>query len=223
MSDYHALDLFSGLGGFSAAFDESPRWDVTAVEIDPEFDPDITADVYELRPSDLPDADVILASPPCQTFSIVNQGNGDWEDGEPTSERCKDAIGLVYHTLGLVNGVSPQYWFMENPRGMLRNVIGNPSGTVTYCQYGMAYQKPTDLWGEHPLGFSYLSCSPGDNCHVSNPRSEHPTQGKYPDSPAERAKVPYELSESIRDACERGLDGEVPVQTTADEWVGETV
>lgn len=203
------LDLFAGLGGFSQAFVESEKWDVITVELEPEFDPDIQANVFELQPSDLPQADVILASPPCTKFSIVNQGNGDWEDGEPASDGCRDAIGLVYHTLGLIHGISPDYWFLENPRGLLRRVLGEPEGTVTYCQYGENYQKPTDLWGEHPRGFSYKSCSPGDSCHIANPRSEHPTQGKYPNDSNERAKVPYELSKEILDSVESQ-----PEQTT---------
>jgi len=34
----HCLDLFSGLGGFSSAFEDSGRWSVTTVEIAEEFD-----------------------------------------------------------------------------------------------------------------------------------------------------------------------------------------
>jgi hypothetical protein len=53
VSDYRVLDLFSGLGGFSSAFADSERWRVTTVDIEPRFDPDIQADVFELRPSHL--------------------------------------------------------------------------------------------------------------------------------------------------------------------------
>lgn len=48
MSEYRVLDLFCGLGGFSSAFKESERWDVTTVDIEERFDPDITADVMDL-------------------------------------------------------------------------------------------------------------------------------------------------------------------------------
>lgn len=208
------LDLFAGLGGFSAAFDDADGWEVYTVEIDDSHEPDLCEDIYDLRPTDLPDPDIILASPPCQKFSIVNQGNGDWENGSPKIEGCKDAIGLVYHTLGIIHGLDPDYWFMENPRGLLRTVIGNPEGTVTYCQYGTPYQKPTDLWGNHPPGFSYLSCSPGSDCHIANPRDEHPTQDKYPDDVSERSKVPYELSEAIREAVDAAERGDVREQAT---------
>ncbi|MEA5406388.1 hypothetical protein VB773_01495 [Haloarculaceae archaeon H-GB2-1] len=58
------LDLFSGLGGFSAAFEDSSNWEVTTVEIEEQFDPDICADILDLRPSDFDhEYDVILASP----------------------------------------------------------------------------------------------------------------------------------------------------------------
>ena len=40
MSEYHVLDLFCGLGGFSQAFEESDRWHVTTVDIEARFDPD---------------------------------------------------------------------------------------------------------------------------------------------------------------------------------------
>jgi len=63
MSDYRVLDLFAGLGGFSSAFVESERWEVTTVDIDERFNPDIQADVFELRPSDFSGRafDVVLA------------------------------------------------------------------------------------------------------------------------------------------------------------------
>ena len=64
MSEYKVLDLFCGLGGFSAAFKDSDRWEVTTVDLNAEFDPDIVVDVFDLRPSDfVSDFDVVLASP----------------------------------------------------------------------------------------------------------------------------------------------------------------
>ena len=90
------LDLFAGLGGFSAAFADSPEWEVTTVEIESEFDPDITADVFDLRPSDFDtDFDVILASPPCTMFSTAgNHNQWDMDAREPTGEKAKDHVAL---------------------------------------------------------------------------------------------------------------------------------
>jgi len=160
------LDLYSGLGGFSQAFAESDEWDVVTVEIDETHDPDICADVMDLRPSDVLeyirelvgefDRLVILVGQPCPLFSTA--GNHDqWDGKEPVGERAKEHVAMVYHTLGLVKALNPDFWFLENPRGRLRWILGEPTGTVTYCQYGKDYMKPTDLWGDHPPGMTYKS------------------------------------------------------------------
>lgn len=201
------LDLFSGLGGFSAAFQDADGWEVVTVDLDPDerFDPDIRADVMDLRPSDLPDADLVLASPPCTDFSIAASRYEKIVDGEPRTESARESVALVYHTIGLIKATSPEYWFLENPRGYLRQFIGQPTGWVTYCQYGEDYMKPTDLWGEHPPGFEYRKCRTGDGCHTYNTDGEHGGLGNFDlagRDPAKRAKVPYPLSESILDAVE---------------------
>jgi len=227
MSEYRVLDLFAGLGGFSQAFVASDRWGVTTVDIDARFDPDICADVFELRPSDFDQAfDVVLASPPCTQFSLAASSLERFVDGEPQTDDARDAVGLVYHTLGLIRGLAPEYWFVENPQGFLRQIIGTPAARVTYCQYGKDYMKPTDLWGEHPAPFFPRSCSYGDGCHAYNTDQEHGGDGNVRTmfqqttsgtNAAERAKVPAELSTAIRDACERGLDGAVAEQTELGE------
>ena len=212
MSDYAVLDLFCGLGGFSQAFEESDRWHVTTVDIEARFEPDICADVFDLRPSDFEaEFDVVLASPPCTHFTTANRITG-WVGGKPQTEDARDSLALVYHALGLIHGLTPEYWFLENPRGGLRNHLPRPTGRVTYCQYGRKAQKPTDLWGEHPP-MTYRRCPQKANCHV-NHRGERKNTQHLGDNSAERAKVPAELSQAVRDACEAGLDGEVPEQTT---------
>jgi len=219
-TDYRVLDLFCGLGGFSQAFVESERWAVTTVDIEERFDPDIQADVFDLRPSDFDsEFDVVLASPPCTAFSMAASRYEKVVDGEPQTNDAADAVALVYHTLGLARGLSPGFWVLENPKGYLRQVIGDPTATVTYCQYGERYMKPTDLWGDHPP-MSYRRCTTGSGCHETNTDGEHGGLGNCDvmgRDPAERAKVPYELSETIRDACERALDGEVAEQVELSE------
>jgi hypothetical protein len=209
VSDYHVLDLFSGLGGFSSAFTDSTRWRVTTVDIDERFAPEVQADVFDLRPSNFSDCsfDAVLASPPCVEFTTMQNLNGGVE---PSG----NAIALVHHTIGLIEGLKPEYWFLENPRGRLRSYIGHPEAAVTYCQYGEKYMKPTDLWGEHPP-MTYRRCNYGNSCHLQNRGGNHAMRdhaGKR--TRAERAKVPRELSTAIRDACEAALDGEAAEQAT---------
>ena len=214
MSDYKLLDLFCGLGGFSAAFEDSGRWDVTTVDLNAEFDPGIVADVFDLRPSDFAsDFDVVLASPPCTRMGKMALCNGYFDGDEPATLEAADHVALLYHTVGIIRGLSPDYWFLENPPGKATLYLGDPTGTVTYCQYGMDYMKRTHLWGNHPP-IDYRSCTEGSGCHISTPRSNerHPSDS-IPSDSAKASLVPYELSECIRNACESGLDGTAPEQT----------
>lgn len=210
------LDLFSGLGGFSSAFVDASEWEVVTVDINDEFDPDVCADVLDLRPDDLPQADVVLSSPPCKTFSFAASDRGHFRMGgtraTPRTDAARESVALVYHTLGVIHGLDPDHWFLENPRGWLRHVIGDPTTTVTYCQYGTTYQKPTDLWGDHPP-MRYRRCQQGGSCHEYNGTGDgFPDTSPMPSDPAERAKVPYDLSESIREAVDAAFENPPPEQ-----------
>ena len=205
MSDYRMLDLFSGLGGASRAMSEDPNWKVTTVDFKERFEPDVCADVLELGPDDFgDDYDLVWASPPCDRFTVAQIGRyWDREDGIlfPQDASVVNRIALVYHSLFLIDSLGPDYWFLENPRAMLRKIIGGPRATITYCQYGDDRMKPTDLWGSHPESFPYLSCNNGDNCHEPAPRgSKTGTQG-LKDSET-RAEVPYGLSKAVKASVE---------------------
>jgi hypothetical protein len=229
MTDHHnttdepnrVLDLFCGLGGFSAAFEDSERWQVTTVDIEPDFDPDIVADVMDLQPSDFErDFDVILASPPCQYLNTAgNHDKWDFDRRVPVAPESENAVALFYHALGLIHALSPTYWYIENPRrSRIRWFIGAPDEWVAYCQYGKNYQKQTGLWG-HFAPMTFKRCSGTGGCHVSNTDDDgtEAIASMNDKGQAERSLVPYELSDAIRKACERGLDGNAPEQQTLSE------
>jgi hypothetical protein len=220
------LDLFCGLGGFSQAFAEAPDWQVTTVDIAARFEPDIQADVMELRPSDFDQQfDLVLASPPCTMFSTSgNHEAWDLRDQTPVGEVARDHVGLLYHTVGLIRGLSPDYWYLENPRhGRVLWFLEQPTGTVTYCQYGREYMKPTGLWGEHPP-MEYRSCAHGDDCHDSNTEDDGTSAiaSMRDMGHAERAKVPYQLSAAIREAVDAALAGDVTEQVGLERAVAAT-
>ena len=57
------LDLFSGLGGASRAMRER-GWDVITVDIEPEFNPSIIADISTYHYEGKLPVDLVWASPP---------------------------------------------------------------------------------------------------------------------------------------------------------------
>jgi hypothetical protein len=150
--------------------------------------------------------DVIWASPPCTGFSVAAIGH-HWAGGKgayiPKTETAKLGIELVKKTLEIINHFQPTYWFMENPRGVLRKldvVKGLKKNSVTYCQYGDERMKPTDIWTNSDVWTPKPMCKNGDPCHVAAPRgSRTGTQGRA--NAYERSKIPEELCREILKSC----------------------
>ena len=150
--------------------------------------------------------DIIWASPPCTGFSVAAIGH-HWSGGKgayiPKTETAKLGIELVRKTLEIINHFQPTYWFMENPRGVLRKldvVKGLKKNSVTYCQYGDERMKPTDIWTNSDVWIPKPMCKNGDSCHVAAPRgSRTGTQGRA--NAYERSKIPEQLCEEILKSC----------------------
>lgn len=194
------LDLFSGLGGFSTPFKDRGH-EVVTLDNDPQFSPDVMADVREVQFPGLPPMDqsfdVVLASPPCNAFSVASVPH-HWKGHEPDGH-VTEALGLVAKALELILSITPSYWVVENPTGMLRTLIGKPRERVYLCSFGAARKKPTDLWGRYP-GKIGRPCSP----HAPAPRgSKSPGSTQWLHGSARRAKLPYGLGEEL---CRRMED-----------------
>jgi hypothetical protein len=214
-----SLELFCGTKSFSKAAAEL-GFQTFTVDIDPQHDPDLCADVLALTVKELPPAfqrpRVVWASIPCTVFSICSQWK-HWEKRGavyyPRTEEAREGVKIARRTLDLLAELAPTYWFIENPRGMLRKMpfmagLGKRR-TVTYCRYGDTVRKPTDIWTNcyrwHPLPM----CANGSSCHIQSPRKRN-GQGSnrgIRDSkadPVERSVVPAALCEEIVKACEVG-------------------
>tara|TARA_Y100001963_G_scaffold157838_1_gene255298 strand:+ start:2434 stop:3417 length:984 start_codon:yes stop_codon:yes gene_type:complete len=156
------LGLCCGRKGWESAFIERDH-DVLTIDIDPEMEPDICMDIMDLTIEDIgTDWDIILVSPPCQTFSI---GSCRWywtadEPRVPNYERkgqaADDALQLVHHIYELIEQIKPKFWAMENPTAMLKKVWKAPAVSTFFASWSgghLEYRRPkkaTDLWGVFP-------------------------------------------------------------------------
>lgn len=196
------LDLFSGLEGWSGPWRDYGH-EVYRVAIDAQF-PAEHRDIMTFEPSKLPwKPDIILASPPCTWFTVMQIGRNWTKDHQPKTEGAKLGLKLVYKTMDIINELKPKWFIIENPRAKLR--VLEPlkhleRRTITYCQYGEKRMKPTDLWGVFPTTLKLNPpCKNGDSCHVKAPRGlTNATQGM---DKHESAKIPRELSLAVLRAC----------------------
>jgi len=195
------LDLFSGLGGWSTAFKDRGH-DVVTVDIEPSFNPTVCTDIMMLTAKDLAylgPFDIVVSSPMCNCFSVMTISCHWSRDGLPKPE-TKQAINLIGHTVNLILNLYPRWWILENPRGMMRHVLGKPSATTYFGSWGDLAYKPTDLWGVLP---NVEWKKPRNWQKASRGSQEGGTQAK-PNS-AERSRIPYGLSLAVCLACEKEL------------------
>lgn len=123
------LDICAGLGGASKAMKER-GWQVITVDINPDFHPDIIADIttwswHGQRP------DLIWCSPPCDEFSRESM---PW---------CKTgatpSMALVNACKRIIAECQPRYWVIENVRG-----------AVPYIGKWREHHGAFYLWGSFP-------------------------------------------------------------------------
>ena len=222
------LDLFAGLGGWSAAAIAEGH-DVRTLDLDPAFGTTYVVDILDVTAATFGDwrPDLVLASPPCEAFSVLRIGHNWTRDGAPRNDKARLAVELVAATLRLIAELGPSWWVIENPRAKLRRLpvmADLDRRTVTYCQFGHPTQKPTDLWGGFPDTLRLRPmCQPLAPCHISAPAGSRTgiqgasgfrawyeadverlgTRNKA-DLAAMRSLVPYELGAEVLHAAERG-------------------
>jgi hypothetical protein len=230
------VDLFCGLKGWSAPFAEAGH-EVWTTDLDPRFDPTVAIDILELDPNALPwKPDIVLASPPCEGFTVMNIGKNwtrpdDDPPHQPKTDSARLAQRLVERTRELLSIWEPTFFVIENPVAKLRKlpvVADLERITVTYCRLGETNRKPTDLWGGFPPSLALpppcaavrglikdvdgvpYRCDPvtGEPCHVSAPRgSRTPGSIQGKTGGAVRAEIPRELALRVMRATAHDLDG----------------
>lgn len=154
---------------------------------------------------------IIWASPPCTGFSVASISS-HWTGGKnayiPKSDTAKLGIQLLKKTIEIIEYFKPDYFFIENPRGVMRkmpDVQNFTRHTITYCQYGDERMKPTDIWTNNLLWIPREVCRNGDPCHVRAPRgSKTGTQGLK--GAYERSQIPAELCREVLLSCTQGYN-----------------
>lgn len=147
-------------------------WEVVTVDVDPAFGCTVTADLSAWSWTGRR-PDLVWASPPCTEFSREIM---PWcRTGKPPS------LDLVRAAVRVINECDPTWWVLENVRGACRWLL--PVLGDHRASYG-----PYFLWGRFPP-FA---------CQVRKRNKESMSSSWK----AERARIPYEVSEALARACE---------------------
>jgi hypothetical protein len=200
------LELFAGSRSIGKVADRL-AFDVYSSDIEQFGGIDYVTDILDFDVTKIPfKPDIIWASCPCTAFSVAAIGK-NWtkvgDDYIPKNPRAEFGLKLVQKTLEIIEHFNPTYFFIENPRGMLRKMpimADLPRQGVTYCQYGDTRMKPTDIWTNSTKWIPRPMCKNGDPCHVAAPRgSKTGTQGLK--GAYERSKIPEDLCFEILKSC----------------------
>ena len=141
------IDLFCGAGGSSlgckmASFEVILAVDINEVVLGaykanhPEVETWQT-DIMQLTADDLPKADVILGSTPCQEFSTAKLN-------------CTYDMTLTNHFLNLVNEYNPKYWMLENVPTIAK-FLRVSYNILNAADYGVPQKRRRCIAGKYPL------------------------------------------------------------------------
>lgn len=201
---FETVELFSATQSFSKVAKKLGHSTFT-VEKDPYFSQsDLIKDIFELQREELPKKiDILWASPPCTTFSVASL-RYYWVNRKPKNKKTWLGIALVLKTISLIKEIQKEnpnlIYFIENPRGMLRNqnfMKKFKRNTISYCQYGDNRQKPTDIWTNLLTWSPKPICKRGASCHQSAKRGCKDKGTQSLSNSKERSIIPPLLFEEI--------------------------
>lgn len=123
----NTIELFCGTKSFSEVMRTNGHETLT-YDNEPSLEPDRCVDILaigELHPTAEymgKKIDVLWSSPPCQGFSVAVIGRNWNHDYTPKTDSARLAMMLAQKTISMIEANNPTWWFIENPRGMLRKM-----------------------------------------------------------------------------------------------------
>ncbi len=153
-----ALDIFSGSGSFSKV-SSSLGYETISLDIRRRkgvCEPTIKANILDL-PDDFfcsLNPSVVWVGLPCDIWSNASGGFHLDKDFNPKTKKAVEHLAIFKKTTSMLKLLSAAYFFIENPRGKLRNYPGllkfmNETNSVikecTLSSYGFSTTKPTNI------------------------------------------------------------------------------
>lgn len=151
-----ALDIFCGSGSFSKVA-SSLGYEVISLDNRRRkgvCEPTIRVDILKVGSSFFKSLSpkIMWVGLPCDIWSNANGGFHLTSDYKPKTEKAKTHLDIFEKTTSMIKETNPDFFFIENPRGKLRNYPGllsfleETNSVIKECtlsSYGFPTTKPT--------------------------------------------------------------------------------
>ncbi len=161
MKQFKYINLFSGIGGWELGLAGLPMTNVLSCEIDRHARATFIAnfpqlpciknnnypyDIRDIDPDNMPDFDILVGSPPCQSFSTagLRRGFNDTKD---------DKGNMFFYTFNIIRKKRPRAFILENVKGLLN------------CDRGECFKKIQDMARDAGYNF-YWRVIKGSDCGI---------------------------------------------------------
>ena len=200
----NVLELFAGSRSISKASEDLGH-NVFSSDINSFDGIDYAVDILDFDINKVPfKPNLIWASPPCTTYSIAAISHHRPKN-KPLSDFAIKSDLIVKKTLEIIKELNPEFWYIENPRGMLRKqnfMKGIPRTTVWYCTYGDNRAKPTDIWSNNIYNiFNPNGWKPRAECHNGNTNCHHEAAPRGSRTGTQGVKGNYNRSKIPKELC----------------------
>ncbi len=149
------IEAYCGCGGFSYGFQQAgfevilgiDTWD-TALKSFEANHPEAEVwqkDVRDLKPGDLPKADIMIGGPECKEISNAN----------PLIKDKQVDLSQIKHFLHLAKKGGYKYWIMENVPRARKFVPGVRVKIFNLTDYGVPQARFRALFGEYPIPYKH--------------------------------------------------------------------
>jgi site-specific DNA-cytosine methylase len=162
-SNMIAVDIFTGSGSFKNV---CRSLGIECLSIDNRrrkgtCEPDLRLDILNVPGTffESMQPDIMWFGLPCTVWSNASHGFHLDSNFNPKTELAEISIQILHRVFDIINESKPKIWFIENPRGRLKNYPGlieflkKCSGhiyTCTLSSYGFPTTKPTNIITNYP-------------------------------------------------------------------------
>ena len=206
------VELFSGSGIISQEFKRAGH-DTFSIDIRRRKGicmPDLKANILDTSSHDIPfrKCHVLWASPPCDVWSYA-AGSFHWtKNNLPRTKKCLEHLHILEKCMAIIEELSPEYFFIENPRGRLRHYPRMlkflkkhhaVTKELTLSSYGFITTKPTNIF-TNAVDYSPKELHKFGRGAKVRHRFDNLTK-------CQRQRIPQQLATEIRQYCENKLPG----------------